>query len=230
MDIPAKEVMQGADPGKRLLDEGLIRGNKLSTKQAVDTALGDAGKKLDTALTNMSRTGSQAMIDGETLVQDATKAAIKKIGRPREATFQANLNGIEQDILDRFPNLDSLTPKEAHSLKVDLGDAINWKGAAYDDPINQVKIQIYRDLNKAIKQKVPGIADLQDRWGDLYIASKNLKESLAEDVVGKGSGAAIPNAAQSPAMKAAKIGLKYSPLAGGGLGLGYGIYRDLTKP
>jgi hypothetical protein len=77
---------------------------------------------------------------------------------------------------------------------------------------------------------VPGIGDLQSRWGNLYQASKNLSQSLAEDIVGTGSGAGVPTAAPSPLWQAMQ---KYGPYAAKRLGAGgvaYEAYRHLTKP
>src|SRR6185369_17277899 len=221
MDVPAKEVSHGANPGQRLVDEGLIGNTKAVTKTNVDTALDGAGKEMQSKLT--AADGQGVKINADNLVEDALRSETKKIGAPRDATFQANLQSIEDDILKRYPNLDELTPSQAHALKVDLGDSIKWKGAAYDDPVNQIKVKLYRDLNAVIKSQVKGIAEAQARWGDLYIASKNLAESLSEDTVGKGSGAAPPNRYKA----AAKTALKFGLPSAAGAGVGIDIYQRL---
>lgn len=227
MDVPAKEVMHGADPGQQLLDEKLLGPTKEATKANVQTALTDAGQKLQTKLQGATAQGIQ--IDAQTPVYDAVAGATKKIGSPRDAAFQAQMNGIVDDIEAKYPNLAKLTPEETHALKVDLGNSIKWSGQSYDTPANQAMIQIYRDLNTAIKSNVPGIAPIQSRWGNLFVASKNLAESMADDVVGKGSGPAVPALPPSPAAKFAKGAAKYvvPPLLGA---TAYKIFRDATGP
>lgn len=190
MGTSPKEVLRGSNPGQQLIDEGLIKPTKIETKASVDSALGAAGKDMETHLSKATAEGKT--IDAQTPVYDAAARAVKRIGSPRDSTFQAQINGIVDDIESRYPHLDKLSPKDTHALKVELGDAIKWSGPAYDTPVNQAMVEIYRDLNTAIKNDVPGIASVQSRWGNLYVASKNLAESLAEDVVGKGSGAPAP--------------------------------------
>jgi hypothetical protein len=225
MDVPASAVQRGANPGKQLLDDNLLGGTKAATKVNVDSELAKAGQQMEAHLGKAA-----GEIDAQTPVYDAVAQAKKRIGRPKEAAFEASLQGIVDDIEARYPNLGKLTPKEAHALKVELGDSIRWKGAAVDEPVNQAMMQIYHDLNKAIQNEVPGIGDLQSRWGNLYVASKNLSQSLAEDIVGKGSGAGVPPAPPSPLWQAMQ---KYGPgvvkLGAGGTGA-YGVYRKLTKP
>lgn len=223
MDVPAKEVMHGANPGQQLIDEKLIGGTKEATKAKVASALGDASQKMQTALQDATNQGVK--INAENFVLDALDTT-KRIGGPRDATHQANISGILDDILKRYPNIDRLTPVEAHSLKAELGDSIKWAGQAYDTPINQAMVQIYRDLNTAIKGNVKGIGPLQQRWGNLYIATKNLAESMADDLVGKGTGAMAPGSAGKVLSGTAPGLLKKAgyPLAG------YGIYKEITKP
>ncbi len=233
MDIPAKEVAHGANPAQQLVKEGLVGADKTATHANVKSALGSAGSDLEAALKTADQTG--VTVDAQTPTYDSVAKATKKIGRPREAAFQATLDGIVDDIESRYPNLDKLSPSQAHALKVELGDSIKWSGVGYEEPANQAMLQIYRDLNKAIKTNVNGIGPLQDRWGNLYIASKNLAEGISENVVGKGTAAEVPrNPTNFERMKAAtKPALKYGAKAAGlgALGAaGYQVYNDLKQP
>ncbi len=186
MNVPAKEVLHGSNPGKQLIDEGLLGATKEATKDNVDRALDQAGKQMQSQLE--AATSKGVTIDAQTPVYDAVAGATKKIGTPKDSTFQAQMNGIVDDIESKYPNLGKLSPSDTHKLKVELGDAISWSGAKYDDPANQALIQIYRKLNTSIKDGVEGIDKTQSRWGNLYAASKNLKNSLARDTVGTGTG------------------------------------------
>jgi len=188
LGIRPEEVSRGANPGQRLITDKLIGATKEITKVNVDTALESVGADMETRLAAAS--GKGVTIDAQTPVYDAWGRAIKRIGAPQDAAFQKQIQGIVDDIETKYPHLDNLSPTDTHALKVELGDAIEWKGAKYGDPVNQMMVQIYRDLNDSIKTNVPGIAPIQTRWGDLFLASKGLKSGMAKDLVGKGTGAA----------------------------------------
>lgn len=186
MGISSKEVLHGANPGQQLIDEGLLGATKTETQAKVKAALDHAGEAIGKQL--KAATDKGVTIDAQTPVYDSLAAATKKIGSPRDATFQAQLNGILDDIEGRYADLHKLSPEQTHALKVDVGDSIKWSGPSYADPINQVLIRIYRDLNSAIKMDVDGITPAQSRWGNLYIASKSIAQGIAKDIVGKGTG------------------------------------------
>ncbi len=233
MDIPAKEVAHGANPAQQLLKEGLIGADKAATHANVKSALGSAGADMDKALAAADQSG--ITIDAQTPTYDAVATATKKIGRPREASFQAQLDGVVDDIESRYANLDKLTPSQAHALKVELGDSIKFKGVGYDEPVNQAMLQIYRDLNKAIKAADPSIGPLQDRWGNLYIASKNLAEGISENVVGRGTPAELPRnptnfeRMKAAAKPAAKIAIKAAIGGGAATAAGAKIYDEFYR-
>ncbi len=186
LGVSSKEVLRGANPGKQLIEQGLLGATKAATKANVEAALADASQSLDLQL--KAATNKGLTIDAQTPVYDGIMGAIKKLGSPRDASFQANLNGLLDDIETKYPDLGRLTPEQTHALKVDLGDSAKWTGAGSDDPINRVKIQIYSDLNNAIKDGVEGIGRTQDRWRNLYIANKATARAIAKDVVGTGTG------------------------------------------
>lgn len=184
MGIRPDEVARGANPGQRILDEKLLGATKDATKANVDSALTSAGKELESKLASATEKGTT--IDAQTPVYDAWSKAQKPIGSPKDSAFQSNIQGVVDDIESKYPNLNKLTPTETHSLKVELGDSIDWKNS--DNPVNQMMKQIYRDLNASIKDSVEGIGDIQKRWGDLYISSKGLAKGMAKEVVGGGTG------------------------------------------
>src|SRR5262249_35290710 len=92
MDVPAKEVSHGANPAQQLLDEKLLGPTRRATKVNVDQALADSSQKLQGHLERGTQSG--VTIDAQTPTYDATLGAIKKLGSPRDATFQAQMNGI----------------------------------------------------------------------------------------------------------------------------------------
>jgi hypothetical protein len=190
MNVAPKQVVHGANPGMQLLDEGLVKGSKLETKAATDVALKNASQQMQDHLQAASEGGTT--IDATDAVNKPLDAIQKRFGSPKDKAFQDQIQGLRDDVAAFAPNLDRLTPLEAHALKVKFGEAIKWTGDAADTPINEAMIEAYRNLNKAIKDSVPGIDKVQQRWGNLYIGSKALGEvSIPKDIVGSGTGATI---------------------------------------
>lgn len=184
MNISEKQVARGANPGKRVLDEKLLGKTPEETADNVKMALDDSSGKLASALRKATNKGVK--IDAQDTVLEALNDAQKRIGTPRDMIFQNQLNGVLDDIMKRYPKLDSLTPEQGHALKVELGDAIHWSGPAYDAPVNRAMVRIYSEMNSQLKD-IEGVAAEQSRWGDLYNASKGLKKTLDRKLVGRGS-------------------------------------------
>jgi hypothetical protein len=184
MDVQPKQMMHGADPAKQILNEGLLGADKQATLGNVQAALADAGQQMEAHL----QAAKGVTIDAQTPVYNALNSAIKKIGAPKDSAFTSQINGILDDIETKYPDLSRLPPTQVHALKVELGDAIKWSGTASEEPANQAMMQIYSDLNQAIKDKVPGISETQNRWASLYQGAKALKVSLVKDAAGRGTG------------------------------------------
>ena len=210
--VEPKEMMHGSDPGARLISEKLIGATKEATKAKIAPALEDAGKAMDVKLKAATKNGT--VIDGETVVLDAVANASKKIGLRTDKVFQAQLENIVNDIVKDYPDLKKLTPEQAHSLKVEIGDSTKWNGLPYEGDINQVFVDIYSGLNDKIKTGVKGIAADQARWGDLYQANKALKKGMVKDAAGSGTGKYAPTLIRRTGKALAKIAI---PTAIGGV-------------
>lgn len=182
MNVSSKDVAHGANPGERILSEKLMGADKSSTKVNVDTALKASGQALESRLKQ-----SKEVIDANDIVIDSLSEAKGRYA-PKDPTIQKNIDTIWEQIADDYPNLDKLSALEAQRLKSKLGDSIAWRGEAAAAPFNKALVRIYRALNGKIKAAVPGAAEELSRWGDLYVGSKSLAESLSRDVVGRGTG------------------------------------------
>ena len=194
LGLSARDVEHGADAGSQILYEKLLDPNKAITKLNVDAALKDSGGKLDGLLKTADEKGYQ--IDAQTPTYDAHALAQKTIGKSSDTAFDTKIQGIVDDMESRGADitkdtghtLEKLSPSEAFKLKSNLGDSINWKTAsdAYSAPENQMKIQIYRAINKQLKA-IPSLGPEQFRWGNLKIGSDALWDSINDYKVGKGS-------------------------------------------
>lgn len=221
MGVSAREVEHGANPAQQIIKENLLGKDKMATKANVDKALVDAGKDMEAELKTGDANGVK--IDAEHSVKDAFDSAQAKLKSPTDAAFASRVKSTLDKILERYPELDDLTPSRAHELKVELGKNINWKSTV-DDPLNDAFIQAYSEVNSAIKGAVKGIGPKQARWGNLNVASRNLADSLNENTVGRGSPAETPQTS-SPAWEAAKKAAPYVIPAGGTAALGYKLWN-----
>lgn len=205
LGISANDVSFGANPAKQLVDEGLLGATKKSTLANVSGALKEAGMDLRSALGAADATG--ANVPAESIVINSLNAATKTIGRSKDATFQAHLTNVLDDIMAKHPRLsDQMLPSDAHALKVDIGDAIKWAGAPYEADLNQALTSIYRGLNDSLKRSAAAIGPSQERWGNLYLAAKALRAGMNKDLVGKGTGSLAGVIARDVTKKAAIAG------------------------
>lgn len=186
MNIPAKEVVTGANPGAQILEEKLLGPTKAITKVNVDNAFADANQQLDTLLKQATAAGVK--LDAQTPVYDGLGSVIKGLRKPSDVAFERDVNGVLDSIETRYPNLHALSPDQAAALRRELGDAINWSGAAYDDPVNQAMLKAYRGINTTIKDSIPNAAKMLSRQQNLLVARKGLQVSMARDLVGTGTG------------------------------------------
>lgn len=202
--VNPKELKYGGNPGPQLIQEHLIateaeaaahadpgltlNGNRLKlSKQNTEAALKSAGSEMQAKLEEADRSGIQLNIDEA--VRSPLKGAQSKLGAPTDKTFKASIDSTLQKIITRYGDLRTVTPSRTHALKVELGDAIDWT-TAEEKPVNESLKQIYRNLNTAIKDQVPGIGPVQQRWGNLYIGRSSLKDAVARDMAGKKTGSA----------------------------------------
>ena len=73
----------------------------------------------------------------------------------------------QNDILHKHPQLDKISPAAAHSLKVDLGDAVHWNsGAMYEADLNRVLAGRNFDFNRDV------VSVYLYRWGHSMVYPK----------------------------------------------------------
>lgn len=205
MQVEPKELIHGANPGQQLKIENLIASTKEATKANIQPALKDAGSKMQAKLSAADAAGK--IINAEKPVLKGLLNVQKTIGLKSDKAFNAQLSNYFDDILNKYPNLDNLTPSQAHALKVEIGDAIKWHGAAYEGPINGALVEIYGELNKAIKTAAPGISDDMTRWGNLYQADRALEKAISYDTAGRGTGSMTKHLLKKAGKTAGAVGL-----------------------
>lgn len=206
MGVHPKWVEHGANPGKRLVDEGILSGTREDIKSQVDDKLEDVGRELQVRLLQ----GKQSSIDGEAIVMSALNKATKRIGIGSDPAFQNRLVTTLDDILARTPNLKTLSPADANALKTAIGDSIKWTGTPYEGEINQALVEMYGGLNGAIKSNIPGIDKTLARYSDLKVAQNALAETIRKEQVSTGLTRGLGTAMTKTAAKTA------APVVGAG--------------
>lgn len=158
---------------------------------------------------------SVGMIDAGKIVNGHIDDAIKNVLSGKMEGGQALIDRLEEmrsqitqqrhlvegKVQNLAPKNLNLSPADAHTLKRQIGDSAKWTGQAFDGEVNQVKRGIYRDLNGEVQKAMPGVKDLQDRYGNLLEAEKAAEREAARhearnpfglvDAVTGGAGAAI---------------------------------------
>lgn len=206
INVTPKAMEHGANPAQQILGDKLLATTKEATKTNVGKALTSAGNEIETALYDATLQGAPRL-DATPLVDNALGNVTKKIGTPKDPTFQANIAGIKSDIQAAHPNLSAMSPKETQALIQHLGDSINWH-SAIENPLNDAMIDLYGDLRKAqISTQVPALEPLLQKWQNLYVGNKSLEGSMLKDAAGVGTGKNLLfNKLKSGGKKAAYIG------------------------
>src|SRR5205085_7500406 len=119
----------------------------------------------------------------------------------------------------------TLTPVEMHVLKRQIGDATTWHGAEFEDSLNQVKADMYRNLNEEIKSGTPEVEPLQDRYGNLLEARKAAIREAARHAARNPFSLLDAGASTIGGI----LGMSHSPELGAGLAVGLPIARHIGQ-
>lgn len=196
-----KDFSFGKNPGLGVLNEpGLLgtvkgpvtRGGLLASitasKQAVGQQIGDELTKVGGTTLDLAEAVTKP-------VDDALAAAT----RSGEQTLVDRLTGLRQSLTKEFklvgdkivPIADrslQVSPKDAQALKIEVGQNTRWTGQAFDNDINKVRVQVYRNIDQAIDKAAPATEDLNSRYANLLTAEKALERRNAgmQSLVGLG--------------------------------------------
>ncbi len=185
----ASQMMRGADPGARILSEGLVGVDKAATAANVKSALGSAGADIEAELKQADARGVQ--VNAKSIFDSAIADANKPFAEGSDETFQKKLDQITTDANAQVEDLSKVKPSDVHTLRKMIGKAIDWT-TRDSSPFNNTLKKIYSGLNDQLGDINSDIRQKQLRWGDLFQADRSLAESLTKDRAGRGSGASIP--------------------------------------
>jgi hypothetical protein len=185
-----KEFRFGRDPGRTVVEELASSGIKVNNRQQLSNFITQTkksvGQEIESVLT--SPLNSKKKIN----IQPAINSIDKSIMQAAESgdellmnRLQSVKNGLEYTYKQKGGRLVKsdvkktlLTPKEAQTVKRQVGEAMRWTGQAFDADVNQARAGIYREIDKLIDNAVPGIDKLNDRYGGLLSAEKSIERTM----------------------------------------------------
>lgn len=182
----AKDFHFGKDPGLGVAKEGLKANTREGLLKEISTRKKLLGSQIDTTLQDASIATKK--ID----VGSALKGLDKKIAKAAEEGEEAlysRLSKIREGITGKFKIIDGkavkiadrplqLTPLEAAQLKRRIGGSSKWTGQAFDQEVNQARVEVYRALNEMIDKVAPGSKALNARYANMLTAEKALENTI----------------------------------------------------
>lgn len=112
--------------------------------------------------------------------------AIKKANKQGEAALATRLREVKNALVSEFDEATGeaigskdlvMSPENARKFKTEIGEAIRWTGQAFDNDVNQARVNVYRQINDAIDAAVPGVKDLNARYADIFSAETSMKRT-----------------------------------------------------
>jgi len=175
----SKDFLYGKDPGRGIVDEGIVAKDMTSLKNQVLDAIKQRGAEIGAVYDNPIL-AKNITVDASDALKPIDDAIAKAQESPRtNAGLITRLQNARLDILKApmpgeqgaVRTLTDLTPKEAFDLKDDVGDLTRWTGAQSDDDIvNKALAQTYRNIDSKLDTAVPGLKDMNAHYADLKSA------------------------------------------------------------
>lgn len=182
MGVSPKDLKFGADPAGEVIRRKLITDNHTTTLENVTKEKASVQSDLNAQLEKAGTAGVR--INAWDTVSQLLDKAKAPIASPTEAAFQNQLNSIGNKILERFPNLDSLTPAQAQALKVELTKDLNYSTVRPPEVTDMLK-KMGHEVGVKIKTAVPDSAATYDSWQNLIVAEKGLRNQVAAVKAGR---------------------------------------------
>ena|SRR5581483_6146348 len=217
LNVSAKEFRYGRNPIEGVIREGITANSMPELEQKLSNSLTTRGQQIEHYLQQFShnkidatnlindpinRAQNLAMADGndalfqrlESLRRGLTQVHGVTAPVGRLQTSQLSTVGMPQKVLTDFE------PAQLHKVKTAIGKQTRWYGTdAVENVLNDVKKEIYGNLNEAINNAAPGVRDLQNHWGELLSAHKGVQKEIANRAAGKLNASAIVRHSVAPA-------------------------------
>lgn len=178
---PSKnEFKFGKDPGRAIVNEGIVASSMENLQSQVGNKLGSIGQKIkDTILARSSKSPPQT--DISEIIDNAfagplDDAAKTKLSNPQAVTYLENL---KQDLVREYGG--THVPLGVFEAKQGVSGLIKFDAA---DPFSGVKNQalwkVFEGLKEANNRNVPGLASLNERYAELAAAQASIQRRMAQ--------------------------------------------------
>lgn len=195
-----KEFDFGRNPGQGVVKEGIKANSIDGLMTAIQSKKKAIGEKIGSMLNAPSARDKRVNIGAAIRAVDEKIEQAVKTG---EQVLVTRLQGVRKSMTDTFGLSDGVvvstgkkpllvSPKQAHVVKQELGEASKWTGQAFDNDVNQARVAAYRALNDEIEKAVPGVKTYQARYGNMLSAERSLERTMSikqrQNLIGFGEG------------------------------------------
>ncbi|MFH2145939.1 MAG: hypothetical protein ABII75_07950 [Candidatus Omnitrophota bacterium] len=183
----SKEFNFGRNAGKGVVEEGIVANTRKGMLDKITSKKEEIGKQMDVILNKPEIISKKIDINSAlTPIDEAMNKAIKN----GEQALYDRLKSIKDGMTKEFQSVEGklmpigdknlvLSPLEAKQLKTELGQATKWTGQAFDNDVNKVRVQIYRNIDEMIDNAVPGIDKLNSRYANILSAENALDRTIS---------------------------------------------------
>jgi hypothetical protein len=162
--LPVGAFKFGKNPIKVAADEGIIANNMAEYEQKAAQLLKERSAQLEGAIQ-----GSNKTVDISEMVDKHLNQASGSLGNSLKdrTSAIAELNTVKERLVAQYGDLKAVPVQDAIKLKRQLGDDFPFVRENADDPATKAAHKIYHDINVAVEQAHPEIAQLNERVSGL---------------------------------------------------------------
>lgn len=181
----ARDFTFDHDGARGLLNEGLVFANAKQGYQAAQTRTGEIGKMIDNVI--KSSPNATLATDQSAVLKPLDDAIAQANLSPNtNKTLADRLMAAKLDLSNKYspqgniigPKDLNMTPPQLFQLKKQVSDLTKWTGNMSDDkPVNAALQDVYRNIKTSLNSQVPGLSELNQRYGDMLTATKSLQKS-----------------------------------------------------
>ena len=187
-----KEFNFGKNPGTAVANEGITASSKEGLLNKIISTKKSIGENIGTVL--KSAIGKDKTIDVGKIINDSISEDIQSAIKSGDVELGRRLVNIKKGLTEEFvpdetsdtgmratgvkKDLSALSPNDANEIKKQIGEDTHWTNQAYDNEVNQSRVKIYGQINDAVKQAVPSVGGLNDRYANLLGAQKSLEHTI----------------------------------------------------
>lgn len=179
-----KDFSFGKNPGLGVAEEGITANTRGGLVTQINQKRKTVGSEIENLITKPEN--AQKILNVEDAITTPIQEAKRKAIQAGEQGLYNRLveleNGLTKEFIEQegklsisgSKNLQGISPKDAQGIKFTVEENTRWTDQAFDNDINKVRVQIYRNLDNMLDDAVPGIDALNSRYANLLTAQSSL--------------------------------------------------------